>query len=112
MTTLESESKADQPVVFEQSLAQLQKIVSDLEGGGLGLEESLQRFEQGITLLRSCYSILERTEQRIEKLTGFDAAGQPQTAPFDSAGTVEEGEPAPRKSPSKRSAKAMFTDPE
>ncbi|NOX56604.1 MAG: exodeoxyribonuclease VII small subunit [Planctomycetes bacterium] len=74
---------------FEESLEELQQIVSELEEGEIGLEESLQRFEKGIALLRSCYQILERAEQRIEMLVGFNDDGEPVTEPFDASATVE-----------------------
>ena len=74
---------------FEESLDELQRIVSELEEGDIGLEESLERFEKGIALLRSCYQILERAEQRIEMLVGFNDDGEPVTEPFDASATVE-----------------------
>jgi exodeoxyribonuclease VII small subunit len=92
---------AGTPQSFEGSLAQLQQIVRDLEEGRLGLELSLSRFEEGIGLLRSCFRILEQAEQRIEILTGQDAAGNPVTAPFDSTATFEGGE-KPAKKPGRR----------
>jgi exodeoxyribonuclease VII small subunit len=105
-------SSPNQPPTFEQSLTQLQKIVTDLENGALGLEESLGRFEQGVGLLKTCYLILEQAEQRIEVLTGFDEAGHPRTTTFDASATIGPTAASPRKSPSKRSSKTMFTDPE
>lgn len=72
---------------FEQSLAELQQIVGQLEDGSLGLEESMQRFEQGMSLLRHCYRVLEQAEQKIEILTGFDSEGNPITADFDATAT-------------------------
>jgi exodeoxyribonuclease VII small subunit len=75
---------------FEQSFAELQQIASDLEEGSLGLEESLKRYERGIVLLRQCYRTLEQAEQRIAILSGFDAAGNAVTAPFDASATVEQ----------------------
>lgn len=83
---------------FEDSLSELQQIVDELEVGQLGLEESMQRFEQGIALLRNCYSTLEAAEQKIETLTGTDAAGQPLTEPFDAAATVDESQTTTRRS--------------
>jgi exodeoxyribonuclease VII small subunit len=75
---------------FEAAMAQLEEIVGDLEDGSLGLEDSMRRFETGVGLLRACYGILERAEQRIEILTGFDAQGRPQTAQFDATATVDQ----------------------
>lgn len=88
---------------FEGALSQLQQIVHDLEEGELGLEPSLARFEQGIRLLRNCYQILEQAEQKIEILTGQDAAGNPVTAAFDAAATFE-GTEKPAKKPGRRRA--------
>lgn len=73
---------------FEDSLAELQQIVGELEDGTLGLEESLRRFEQAVILLRRCYQVLEQAEQRIEILTGRDDEGNPATAPFDTSATL------------------------
>lgn len=75
---------------FEQALTELQQIVDDLEAGQIGLNESMQRFEQGIALLRNCYGTLEKAEQKIEILTGTDEAGRPLTEPFDATSTVQQ----------------------
>jgi len=77
------------PASFEHALTELQQIVSELEAGALGLEESLKQFERGSALLRHCYGMLESAEQRIEILTGRTAEGELQTAPFDATATHE-----------------------
>lgn len=74
---------------FEDSLGELQQIVSQLEDGSLPLEESMLQFEQGVGLLRQCYQVLEAAEQRIEILTGADREGNPRTAPFDGSATFD-----------------------
>jgi exodeoxyribonuclease VII small subunit len=111
MTTSDSEPTANQPPSFEEALALLQKTVADLEEGSLSLDESLHRFESGIALLAHCHEILNRAEQRIEVLSGFDAAGRHATTPLDScsAGTTPN---ASRKAASRRSSQSMFTDSE
>jgi exodeoxyribonuclease VII small subunit len=68
---------------FEQALAELERVVRDLEDGKTGLEESLLRYEQGVTLLRRCYGQLQKAEQRIVELLGIAGDGQPLTRPFD-----------------------------
>lgn len=78
------------PESFEAALAELAHIVSELEDGAVGLEESLKRFEQGTALLRHCHQVLTAAEQRIEQLTGFDAAGNEVTAPFEATSTIDE----------------------
>ena len=82
--------EAASTATFEQSLAELQEIVHALEEGTLGLEESMRRFESGVSLLRNCYQILEEAERKIEILTGIDARGMPVTAPFDASATLEQ----------------------
>jgi exodeoxyribonuclease VII small subunit len=76
-------------LTFEQSLAELDRIVRDLEDGQLGLEEALARYEVGVGLLKRCYGQLRAAEQRILLLTGVDAEGQPVSEPFDHTATAE-----------------------
>lgn len=77
-----NKSKSDQPP-FEESLAELEGIVAKLEGGQLGLAESLEEYEQGVKHLKSCYQQLSSAEQRIELVSRVDASGQPETEAFD-----------------------------
>ena len=53
---------------FESSLAELEKIVEQLENGDLPLEESLKLFETGVKLSRVCRDRLSEAERRIEVL--------------------------------------------
>ena len=73
---------APQPT-FEEALAQLEIIVSELEEGQVPLAEGLSRYEQGIKLLRQCYQQLEQVQRRIEVLNRVDSAGGAQCEPFD-----------------------------
>ena len=68
---------------FEDSLAELESIVSELESGKLGLSDALARYEEGVKHLKSCHHLLERVERKIELLSGMDAEGNPITEPFD-----------------------------
>jgi len=54
---------------FEQSLEQLTQLVGKMETGKLPLEESLQLFEQGVSLIRNCQQALKNAEQRVQILT-------------------------------------------
>ena len=72
---------------FEQSLLRLEEIVHLLEEGDLGLGEAVQRYEEGVKLLRQSYELLERAERKIELLSGVDAEGNPATQPFDDTAT-------------------------
>ena len=66
---------------FEKSLQSLEKIVSHMESGELGLEESLAQFENGIKLARTCQDTLANAELRVEQL--IEKNGLQQTVPFE-----------------------------
>ncbi|MBI3824353.1 MAG: exodeoxyribonuclease VII small subunit [Planctomycetes bacterium] len=78
-----------EPKTFEDALAELEKIVHDLEDGETGLEQSLLRYEEGVGLLRRCYEQLRKAEQRIVELTGKDDAGNPVLKPFEHSSSVK-----------------------
>jgi exodeoxyribonuclease VII small subunit len=54
---------------FEANLAELDKIVRELEAGDLPLEKSLALYERGVLLTRTCRQQLEEAETRVEMLT-------------------------------------------
>ena len=68
---------------FEQSLAELEKTVHDLEDGSLGLEASLARYENGVKLLRHCHDLLSKAQRRIELLADVDEEGNATTRPLE-----------------------------
>ena len=53
---------------FETAIAELERIVKQLEDGDLPLESSLQLYERGVQLSRYCHGRLEEAERRIEIL--------------------------------------------
>lgn len=54
---------------FDARLARLEQIVAELEAGGLALEPSIARYQEGVTLLRDCRGILAGYKQRVEELS-------------------------------------------
>ncbi len=76
-------AKKNPPIPFEAALAELEHLVGQLEHGELALEDSLQQFERGIALVRSCQSALRQAEQKVEQL--IERNGQLESIPFDSA---------------------------
>ena len=74
---------------FEKAFQQLEKIVQRLESENLPLDESLQLFEEGISLSRFCHQRLEEVEKKIETILA-DAKGQPVTEPFDTEELLDE----------------------
>jgi len=53
---------------FEDSLEQLEAIVAKMEKGELSLEQSLEAFEEGVKLTRTCQQTLRKAEQRVHEL--------------------------------------------
>jgi exodeoxyribonuclease VII small subunit len=53
---------------FEEDIEALDEIVQDLEGGELGLDDSLKRFEDGVALARKLRARLDAAQGRIEEL--------------------------------------------
>lgn len=51
---------------FEDALARLETIVSELEKGDLPLNDSLKMFEEGIKLSKTCLKMLDDAERRVE----------------------------------------------
>ena len=73
---------------FEAAVARLEEIVRAMEQGDLPLEQSLQLFEEGTGLVKSCNQLLSQAELKIAQLmTGAD--GVPVELEFSHA---DEGE--------------------
>ena len=72
-----------QRLSFEEALNELEALVDRMERGDLSLEESLQSFERGIELTRTCQQALSAAEQKVEILSSRDPDAQPE--PFDRA---------------------------
>ncbi|MCB0377963.1 MAG: exodeoxyribonuclease VII small subunit [Bdellovibrionales bacterium] len=62
---------------FEKKLTRLEEIVQKMEGGELSLDQSLKLFEEGVKLSRDCNKELNDAEQKVKKLVGVDAQGEP-----------------------------------
>lgn len=64
MTDLESPN----PLSFEQALAELEQIVTELERGETPLEATIARFERGVELARRCEDRLNEAERKVAVL--------------------------------------------
>jgi exodeoxyribonuclease VII small subunit len=94
-----------EPLTFEQALAELERLVHELEDGQTELETALGHYEKGIGLLKRCYAQLAEAEQRILKLSGTAPDGSPVTESFAHASTASQSQVAPE--PKKRRTKKM-----
>jgi exodeoxyribonuclease VII small subunit len=55
-------------LTFEQALAELEKIVAELESGQAPLERSIEMYERGARLKGHCEARLEAARLRVEKI--------------------------------------------
>ena len=94
MAKKKAAAEEQEALSFEQSLGQLEEIVSKLEGGKLPLGDALSAYELGVQRLNNCYQILKHAERRIELVQSLDANGRAKTVPLED----EEGEDLAEKS--------------
>lgn len=67
---------------FELALAELERIVQDLERGQLDLDAAIKAYERGTELKRHCEKKLREAQLRVERISlGED--GTPRAAPTD-----------------------------
>ena len=60
------------PLDLEKAMAELEKIIEQLEAGELPLEKSLAQFERGVRLSRDCQAALREAEQKVQVLMGAE----------------------------------------
>ena len=53
---------------YEKQIDELKEIISEIESGDAGLDESLVLYERGISILRNCEKILEEAELKVTEL--------------------------------------------
>jgi exodeoxyribonuclease VII small subunit len=61
-------AKATTPKDFESALAELEKIVAQMESGKLGLEDSLAAYGRGAELLNFCREAISKAEHQVQML--------------------------------------------
>lgn len=55
-------------LAFDDALAELQRVVAELEAGGLALERSIALYERGVALHERCAKLLGEAELRVKQL--------------------------------------------
>ncbi len=61
-------AKKNSKQTFEQSLSRLEEISTLLDSEGLGLEEAVKLYEEGINLSKQCTDMLKKAELKITEL--------------------------------------------
>ena len=59
---------AKKKLTFEEALKQLETIAEQIERGTIGLEESIDKYEEGMALVKQCRDILSKAELKIQQL--------------------------------------------
>ena len=59
-------------IKFEEAIKRLEEIAKELESGELGLDESVNKFEEGMKLSKTCTKMLNEAEKRINILINND----------------------------------------
>ncbi|MDG1378228.1 MAG: exodeoxyribonuclease VII small subunit [Yoonia sp.] len=68
---------------FEQAIAELEKVVGQLERGDVALDESIALYERGAALRKRCQDKLKEAEEKVAKLTLDGDGNAVATAPLD-----------------------------
>ena len=93
---------------FEEALKRLEKIVEELENGSLSLDESLEKYEEGIKLSKACSKKLEVARKKVEILLK-SGDGSVELKAFDETAAEEETKSdAPQKKKKARGEESIF----
>jgi exodeoxyribonuclease VII small subunit len=60
--------REEESVNFDHQMEKLKNLVEQMEQGGLSLDESLKLFEEGISLSRHLFGLLNQAEGKVEEL--------------------------------------------
>jgi len=65
-------------LTFEQALEKLERIVEQIEQSKVSLEESIDKYGEGMKLIKHCRQVLDAAEKKIQQLArGEDGKLQP-----------------------------------
>ncbi len=70
-----AKNRDDAPPSFDTRLARLEAIVGELESGGVALETAIERYQEGVELLKSCRTTLDGYKKRVEELSAGSEGG-------------------------------------
>lgn len=82
-----ADGKPVEDMSFEEAMAELEAVVSQLEGGQAPLDQSITLYERGEALRRRCEDRLKKAEMRVQKIIqgaeGPDSGKAKGAEPFD-----------------------------
>lgn len=63
-------------MTFEQAMAELERVVGQLERGDVALDDSIRLYERGALLKKRCETKLKEAEEKVAAIT-LDGTGSP-----------------------------------
>lgn len=69
MTTTKKSKESTVPASFEKAMERLELIVGEMDSGNLPLDQLIERFEEGQSLIGYCTNKLNEVEKKIEQIT-------------------------------------------
>jgi exodeoxyribonuclease VII small subunit len=67
-----STPKATSELAYEAAFAELQEIVTALEGEPASLDQAMSLFERGQALVKRCTELLDKAELKVKRLAGAE----------------------------------------
>lgn len=67
---------------FEDKLKRIEEIISILESEEYGIENTLELFQEGMSLIKDCKKTLSEIELKVEKIVSAEN-GELEKEPFD-----------------------------
>ena len=73
--------KSVEQMSFEEAMAELDRVVGQLERGEVPLEDSIKLYERGAALKKRCEAKLKEAEEKVAQITLDDEGNPTGTAP-------------------------------
>lgn len=73
---------AKKKLTFEQQLEAVETLIAQMESGGMPLEESMKRYEEGMAMLAAMEKELQSAAQRLTVIRQ-NAAGEDEEVPLE-----------------------------
>jgi exodeoxyribonuclease VII small subunit len=66
ISSTEDAGPGNSPPNYEQAVAELEKLIGEMESGKLSLEANLASYKRGTELIKLCQRLLDQVEQQVK----------------------------------------------